>query len=98
VNASELGRQIFDETVIALKGEYAALPQTVKDIMPKAAVLIAGGLVGLGERDKADFKHAMAIMGNVKVGGQIALNDLMLTTASNILTKGLGVLRSLIGL
>jgi hypothetical protein len=26
------------------------------------------------------------------------LNELMLTTASNILTKGLGVLRSLIGL
>jgi hypothetical protein len=40
----------------------------------------------------------MAIMGNVRVGGQIALNELMLTTAANILTKGLSVLRSLIGL
>lgn len=95
---SELGRQILDETIRGLKGEYGKIPQTVKDAMPQAALLVAKGLAGLDDKETANFKHAMAIMGNVKVGGQIALNELMLTTAANILAAGLGVLRKLIGI
>ncbi len=97
-NYSELGRQILDETIGALKGEYGQIPQTVKDVMPRAAMLVARGLTGLNDTDRTEYKHAMAVMANVKVGGQIALNELMLQTAANILTKGLGILRSIIGL
>ena len=95
---SELGRKVLDETIASLKGEYQAIPQTVKDVMPKAAILIAKGLVGLDDRETADFKHAMAILANVKVGGQIALNQLMLNTAANILAAGVSMLRKMVGL
>jgi hypothetical protein len=97
---ARFGKQLLDETVAKLKGEYAAIPQAVKDVMPEAALLVARGAVGgvLGEGEKADLRHAMAIMANVKVGGQIALNELMLSTAANILAAGIGFIRKIIGI
>lgn len=92
-------KQILDQTVAALKGEYAAIPESVKDIMPKAAILIAQGAVAgdLDGNDSRELKHAMAIMANVKVGGQIALNELMLQTATDIIAKGVKFLRGILG-
>lgn len=96
----QLGKQILNETIAALKGEYAAIPQTVKDVMPRAALLVAQGAVtgSLDATASNNLRHAMAIMSNVKVGGQIALNELMLNTAANILAAGLGFLRKVIGI
>lgn len=93
-------KQILDQTVAALKGEYAAIPESVKDIMPKAAILVARAAItgGLDDNDSRELKHAMAIMANVKVGGQIALNELMLNTAANVLSVGLAFVRKLIGI
>lgn len=93
-------KQILDKTVAALKGEYAAIPESVKDIMPKAAILVAQGAVtgGLDDNDSRELKHAMAILANVKVGGQIALNELMLNTAADIIATGLGFVRRVLGI
>lgn len=95
---SELGRQLLDETVLSLKGEYAKIPQTVKDAMPRAAMLVAKGLVGLTDNEQAACKYAMALLGSVKVGGQLALSELMLQTFERVLGAALGALRKLIGL
>lgn len=93
-------KNILDDTVASLKDQYAAIPQEVKDVMPKAAVLIAKGAIegNLSDPDSADLKHANAIMANVAVGGQLALSKLMLDTAANIIAAGLGFIRKIIGI
>lgn len=93
-----LGKNILNETIAAAKGEYANIPQAVKDVMPKAALLVAKGIAGLSPTDAADYKHAMAILGNVKVGGQIALSELLLQSAGRVLAAGVSILRKIIGL
>lgn len=95
-----LGYKILNDTIVSLKGEYAAIPQSVKDAMPKAALLIAEAYVAgdLDDANSASLKHAMSMMANVKVGGQIALSELMLNTAANILAAGLGFIRKLVGI
>lgn len=92
-------KQILDQIVAALKGEYAAIPESVKDIMPKAAILVAQAAVtgGLDDNDSRELKHAMSMMANVKVGGQIALNELMLQTATDIIAKGVKFIRGILG-
>lgn len=97
---SDFANNILHETIAALKGEYAAIPQSVKDVMPRAALLVAQGAVtgNLDATATSNLRHAMAIMANVKVGGQIALSELMLNTAANILAAGLGFLRKVIGI
>lgn len=95
---SELGRQILDETIRGLKGEYGKIPQTVKDAMPQAALLVAKGLAGLTDNEQAAYKYAMAMLASVKVGGQIALNELLLQTAERVIGAALGVLKKLVGL
>lgn len=96
----DFAKRLLTETVDQLKGEYAAIPQSVKDVMPAAAALIAKGALegALEDPEHDDLKHAVAILGNVKVGGQIALNKLMLDTAENILRTGLNFLRGILGL
>lgn len=95
---TDLGQKILDETIASLKGEYAQIPQSVKDIMPRAAMLVAQSTIGLTPSEESDLKHSMAILANVKVGGQIALNKLMLDTAANVLSAGLAFVRKLIGI
>lgn len=94
------GKQILDGTIAALKGEYAAVPQSVKDVMPRVAALVAEGAVAgtLDGAKSANLKHSMAILANVKVGGQIALNELMLEQAANIIGIGLKFVRKIIGI
>lgn len=99
--AKGFGAKILVETLAALKGEYAAIPASVKEVMPRAAVLLAEAQlaqIGGQEHNSQDLKHAMAIIGNVKVGGQIALSELMLSTAANILAVGIGLIRKVIGI
>lgn len=97
----DIGKEILNETVAALKGEYARIPDSVKGVMPKAAALIAKSAVwggALSDGDDSDLRHSLAIMANVKVGAQIALNELMLQTAEKILARGFNFVRNIIGL
>lgn len=100
MDLEQFGKDILHQTIAALKSEYAQIPDSVKAVMPTAAVLIAESINGggLDGNDSRDLKHAMAIMANVKVGGRIALNELMLETAANIISIGLNFVRKLIGL
>ena len=97
----DIGKDILAETIAGLKGGYDRIPDSVKGVMPKAAALVAKAAVwggALSDGDDADLRHAMALMANVKVGGQIALNELMLQSAENILAKGFNFIRKVIGL
>jgi hypothetical protein len=100
MDLEQFGKDILNQTIVSLKGEYAAVPYSVKAVMPKAALLIAASAIGggLDAPRSQDLKHALAIMANVKVGGQIALSELMLETAANIISAGLNFVRKLIGI
>lgn len=97
----DIGKDILNETIVNLKGQYERIPDSVKGIMPKAAGLIARSAISGGKldaSDDADLRHALAIMANVKVGAQVALNELMLQTAEKILARGFNFVRKIVGL
>ena len=96
----KLGMDILSETIADLKDEYDGIPASVKAVMPTAAVLVAEGVVteSLSQEKSRDLKHAMSILANVKIGGQIALNELLLQKAEDILARGFKFLRNVIGL
>lgn len=98
MDIQEYGKSILSQTIGELKGEYDQIPQSVKDVMPDAALLIAEGAVtGTLDGEKSSrLKKATAIMKNVKVGGQIALQELMLEKAADILGAGLKFVRKVV--
>lgn len=91
--------KLLSDVKYELKAEFDQIPQSVKDALPRAGYLIAKSTLGaLNHNEEMDLKHALSLTANVRVGGRIALNELLLNKAEDILTGGIDLIRRLVGI